>query len=307
MELILHPLTGKHEKQSGMEVRWFTEGIATSHFSSDSLRVTGNPHIDGAPSILIFGDSYVEAFQVNDEETMGSVLERRLRSSGRPWNVLQYGWSGADGPEYIYAAPMLKQKYPYQRIFVVMNSGDFVPSSQNVRLVRRREMVTAETISAGFVPGHPASNTGKMAGIFKESGLFYACGARFLSDILPRLTNRGSDLPSVAARRRVSADAVDIVITGLKQAYGDNLVVLYVPAEPYLPQDLPQLENSVVLDSCRAHGIACVSLYEPILQELEVNHRLARGFNNTAPAWIHLNKLGHRLAANAMYDWLKSH
>jgi hypothetical protein len=87
------------------EVRQYYEGIAVAHYAADEERLTGNPEIAGAPNILILGDSHVEAMQVSDAETMGSVLERRLRNAGEPRNVHQYGWSSGAAPLYALMAP----------------------------------------------------------------------------------------------------------------------------------------------------------------------------------------------------------
>jgi len=38
----------------------FSEGFALSHFARDGGRLTGNPPISGAPTIVLLGDSYVE-------------------------------------------------------------------------------------------------------------------------------------------------------------------------------------------------------------------------------------------------------
>src|SRR5262249_52960194 len=124
-ELLMRRISGKYENRAGSEIRNFREGVATAHFLANGLRLTGNPQIADAPSVLIVGDSHVEAFQVEDRQTMGSVLERRLRAEGKSWNALQYGWSGADGPDYVYAASLLQEKFPTQHIFLIMNDGDF--------------------------------------------------------------------------------------------------------------------------------------------------------------------------------------
>ena len=88
VELLLHGISGKYETRAGSEVRNFREGVATAHFLPNGLRLTGNPQIGGAPSVLIVGDSHVEAFQVADAQTMGAALERRLRAEGKAWNAL---------------------------------------------------------------------------------------------------------------------------------------------------------------------------------------------------------------------------
>jgi hypothetical protein len=308
MELVLHPFSGKYENAAGMEQSWFTEGIATSHFSPAGLRLTGNPQIAGAPSVVVLGDSHVEAFQVYDQQTMGSVLECRLRTAGKQWNVLQYAWSGANGPDYVYAAPLIQDMFHPQRIFLVMDAGDFVSSTSVARLVQSRSgVVAAEPVGPGSVPGRPRSYSGKGSRIVKESGLFYASALRFTLDILPRLKSQPpDDQEGVLVPASTSQSTVELVVRGLKQAYGDKLVIVYAPAQPFFLATPPEPQEAYLLKACQAESVACLSLQEPMLQDLETRHGLARGFINTPPGLGHLNARGHELAANAMYEWLGS-
>ncbi|HXN40722.1 MAG TPA: hypothetical protein VN918_02960, partial [Myxococcaceae bacterium] len=113
--------------------------------------------------MLIVGDSHVEAFQVSDEETMGAVLERRMRAEGKQWNALQYGWSGADGPDFAHAAPLLLEEFPSKRIFLLLSEGDFGTTGINARWVERNGELVAEGLEPGSVRGHAPSYGGRIA------------------------------------------------------------------------------------------------------------------------------------------------
>jgi hypothetical protein len=308
MELVLHNFAGKFEYSSGYEQRSYREGIARSHFSSDGLRLTGNAQIARAPCVLILGDSHVEAFQVRDEETMGSLLERRLRAEGKQWNVLQYAWSGADGPDYVYAAPVVLDRYHPSRIFLVMNAGDFGSTvTDYARLAERNGEVVAEPVTPGSVRGRPPSFGGKRSRKLKESGLLYAAAVRFSLDILPLLTERKAnaqegDLVSTPA----SPKNVELIVRGLKAAYGDRLSILYTPEQPFSAQEPPELQEADLLADCKAEGMVCESLRGEMIKALLERHELARGFLNSAPGWGHLSVPGHEMAADEMHEWLKS-
>jgi hypothetical protein len=308
MELALHNFSGKYESGSGSEVRSDREGIAKSHFSSDSLRLTGNPQIAGAPNVLIVGDSHVEAFQVWDEQTMGSVLERRLRAEGKQWNVLQYAFSGADGPDYIYAAPLVLERYRPTRVFLVMNAGDFASTTTAyVRLVERDGEVAAEPVAPGVVRGHPPSFGGRTSRKLKESALLYSSAIRFTLDILPKLTERkanaqeGDLVPTTLSHK-----SLDLIVRGLKEAYGERLFILYTPEQPYSAQEPPEPQEAALLADCKAEGMACRSLRNRMIENLLARHELARGFLNTAPGSGHLSVYGHEMAADEMLEELNS-
>ena len=65
----------------GAEIRSFGEGMAASHFLDTGERLTGNPVLPGSDSIVLLGNSFVEALQVPDGSTMGAVLERIARGA----------------------------------------------------------------------------------------------------------------------------------------------------------------------------------------------------------------------------------
>ncbi len=308
MELVLHNFSGKYENSAGSEIRNFREGLAKSHFLPNGLRVTGNPQIAGAPDVLIVGDSHVEAFQVSDEQTMGAVLERRLRAEGKQWNVLQYGWSGADGPDYVYAAPLLLEKFPSRRIFLIMNDGDFGSAKgETARLVERNGAVVAEGLEPDSVRGRFASYGGGFARKVKELGLIYAAALRFQLDIKPQLSeHKASAQEGDMQAKAASENAMDLILRGLKEEYGEKLYILYTPSQPFSADAPEEPQERELLAECKAKGIACRSVRDRMVKDLVVNHKLARGFSDFAPGVGHLNASGHEEVADELDDWLNS-
>ena len=311
MELVLHNFSGKSENSAGFEERDYREGVAKAHFSADGLRLTGNPQIAAAPSVLIIGDSHVEAYSVNDQQTMGSILERQLRAEGKPWNVLQYGWRGADGPDYVYQAKMILERYHPIWIFLFTSKGDFdKTATEYARLVDHDGRVTAEPAQPGMQPGRPPSYGGALAKKVKESGLLYAAVVRLRLEILPNILPKSVMNTSEAAAQPTSSlstqEATNQIVRGLKQGYGDRLLVLYAPDQPYSASAPAEPQEMAMLSACRQYGIACRSLHDRMVEDVLVNHVLDRGESNTAPGWGHFNAHGHELAADEMDRWLKS-
>jgi lysophospholipase L1-like esterase len=307
MELLLHPFSGEHEKTSGSEVRSFREGLAQAHFTPDWRRATGNPQFAVAPTILIVGDSHVEALQVGDTQTMGSLLERRLRAEGQPWNVLQYGSSGADGPDYVYEARLLESEFPAQTIFLLVNGNDFATTiTEAARLVERDGKVLAEAHGPGSAPGHRSSvHDGFWWRKVRESGLYCAVTLRLHLDILPRIVEhhasaQESDAPDQAA----PPNTLHLIVRALQQAYGPRLHILYAPLQPFAAHTPLEPQESSLLAECRTLGMACRSLRPRMEEDLVAHHQFARGFSDTQPGVGHLNARGHQLVADELHDWL---
>lgn len=304
-ELLLRPLSGKREDGSGSEQRWYTEGIAHSHFSPEGLRLTGSPALADAGNVLILGDSHVAAVQVSDRETMGAVLERALRAVGGRYNALQYGWEGAGGADYVFEAKLVKQKFHPAGIALIVTAGDFRRTiTERARLFESNGQVYAAPLARESTPGRPVSYGGRSARLLKQSALLYAGALRWTLDIMPRL--RGA--PVAAARSpRNSAEVeetVRMIVRGLKAAYEDPLLVVYAPAQPWSSQDAPEPEEAALLAECRKLAVRCTSLRKRMLDALRERQALARGFANSKPGFGHLNAIGHELAADAIREWL---
>jgi hypothetical protein len=309
LELAFHNFSGKTESSSGIEQRDYREGTAKSHFLPNGLRLTGNPQIPGAPTVLLLGDSHIEGFQVADTKTMGSVLERRLRANGKPWNVEQYGWSGADGPDYIFEASMIRSEFHPDWLLLVMTFGDVGSTvTDGARLVEKDGRVIAEPAHPSDSPGRPPSYGGTLSRKMKESALLYASTVHFHLEIWPRITGgKFQQQAQDEVRSEISQPTVDMIMRGLKDNYGDALHILYVPNQPFSANPPVEPQEAAVLKACQTYGVACRSLRDAMINDLIVNHKIDQGFSNTVPGIGHLNVRGDALASDAIYDWLNSH
>jgi lysophospholipase L1-like esterase len=309
LELAFHNFSGKTESSLGVEQRDYREGTAKSHFLPDGLRLTGNPQIPGAPAVLLLGDSHIEAFQVGDKQTMGSVLERRLRSDGKQCNVEQYGWSGADGPDYVFEASLVREQFHPSSIFLLMTYGDVASTtSEGARLVENDGQVVGEPAHLGDNPGRPPSYGGKLSTKLKESAVLYASLVHFHLQIWPRIIGGKGDQssPDAHGAETTSQQTVDTIVRGLKDSYGASLHILYAPNQPFSADSPSEPQEAAVLQACRTYGMDCRSLRARMIEDLIVNHQIDRGFANTLPGEGHLNARGHQVAADEIYDWLSS-
>src|SRR5580704_9812152 len=126
-EVAFHPIVVDSSRFGVRTIRNYFEGLSCAHFEADGLsevgsRLTGNLRLSGAPEGLIIGDSHVVAYAVRDEETMGSVVERLSRDAGRPLNVGQYGWPGANSATFLATAASLLRGRDPSWVAVILNS-----------------------------------------------------------------------------------------------------------------------------------------------------------------------------------------
>jgi lysophospholipase L1-like esterase len=308
LELAFHNFSGKTESPSGIELREYREGLAKSHFLPNGLRVTGNPQIPDAPAVLLVGDSHIESFALPDKQTMGSILERRLRANGKDWNVEQYGWRGADGPDYVFEASLLQKEFHPDWILLLMTFGDVGSlTTEGARLVEKDGRVVAEPAHSGDIPGRPPSFGGPLSRKLKESALLYAATIHFHLEVWPRITGaKAQERAQDAVRSQTSQQTVDTIMRGLKDNYGTSLHILYAPNQPFSADPPVEPQEAAVVQACHTYGMNCRSLRARMINDLIVNHQIDRGFINTLPGDGHLNARGHEQAAAEIYDWLNS-
>jgi hypothetical protein len=177
-----------------------------------------------------------------------------------------------------------------------------------VRLVDKDGKVDAEPLKPGVVRGHPPSFGGRTSRKLKESALLYSSAIRFTLDILPNLTERKASAAQEGdlVPTTLSHTNLEMIVRGLKQAYGDKLWILYTPEQPFSAQEPAEPQEVDLLAQCKVEGLECRSLRGQMVEELLEHHELARGFTNTAPGFGHLSTYGHEMAADEMHKWLSS-
>jgi hypothetical protein len=301
LRVVATPSAGESGAQ-GIRVRQYNEGISSATFGANGVRLTGNPWDSGAEAGLVVGDSHVEALQVQDRETMGSVLERRLRDVGRPVNVLQYGIGGAAAPMYCLAAPFLLKRWQPAWVVVLLNRNDLgyaafegtahfaLAPDNSVSLVGPRGLTY-------LGPDNLNISSSGLQNVFRHSVIATLIYRRYKE--LRNQADPSSDASGNSLRtKHPIALAPEISVSELKKAYGSRLLIAYDP-EPEGAQDAVAVERQV-LRSCETQAVPCFSLRDALAPD-----RLPRGFHNTAPNVGHYNATGHRLVARALFEDLR--
>jgi len=289
------------------EVRQYHEGISVSHFSPAHARLTGATWVPGAPVGVVLGDSYIEAKQIGDSETIGAVVERAARQSGAPLNVRQYGWSGASVPQYLAVAPYILKRWNPRWVAITLNEGD----------LRSLAGVSPDTTAPFKVPA-PTQTFGTDA-FASAAARAQASPLRSLpqavtsrSAVAYELLLRSLEIVGTGTGDADGGGAAPLPVVGvqfgarhvvraLHRAYGSRVAVLYV-ATLRPGEDAPDTLGAALLSACTAEGIACASTHDGMHRELERHSRFARGFLNGPPASGHPNAVGHRVMGETLWS-----
>ena len=299
------PITADRLDGEVREIRRFTETIAASHFSLSRSRLTGNPPIADGPSLVILGDSYVEALEVSDGETMGAILERSLRGAGIEANVRQYGWFGADVPRHVYVAPEVIQTWDPQWVVVLLSASDLGP-----RMLIGREKLVLQTDGHWSATNDPApirSSRAHRIGekVLSKSVLLYHLTKRAQSAGLPIIrpsNGRGAGLPSTRPGDLPLPERAVISLIALKDVYGDRLRVLFVADVGVDGLKPPSPAEEVTMAACAKLAVPCANTRARMTRDRQDSVRLSRGFMNSTPGHGHLNAVGHAIAAQTILE-----
>ncbi len=289
-------------------IRSYFEGISVSHFEPDALgpfgnRLTGNPPLPGAPEGLIIGDSHVVAFAVHDQETMGAVVERLSRASGHPLNVRQYGWTGANAPAFIASASAVVRARNPAWAAVLLNSYNI-----GVNAVIRPSGEMSQMAPDGsfhYAPYRQNNLPRTLLAWGRKSALALALRRR-IGLIQDRLATEKTTAQTALEERdpKVAEEVARVprvTVTGLKQAYGTRLIIVYAPAEPSASVEPIETELARL---CADEDVSFLSVREALLRDRNERSRFSRGFHSTAPGVGHFNAVGHRIIGAEIWRYL---
>jgi len=247
------PLSADRTPSPTKIVKYFGEGIATSHFSPRRTRLTGRAPVAGAPWIVILGDSFVEGLQINDSETMGAVVER-LAPPSDPINVRQYGWPGASPPKYVMEGQNVLRLWNPSMVAVIANANGFRTATLDTH------WTTAQIRGGTFLiqPVSPNRLTLPVRVWFamRHSALFEVLTSRFVLDISPEIpgVHTFHSIAEEAQRTPSDAEVLPMMVRLLKETFGDRLFPVYA-AEPSLTSTQPEPEETETLLQCRMQGL----------------------------------------------------
>jgi len=281
-------------------VRYYGEGIATSHFSPSRARLTGRPPLAGAPWIVIMGDSFVEALQLNDSETMGAVVEH-LAQASNPVNVRQYGFPGASPPKYALEGADVLRLWNPGMVAVIANANGFRTAALDTHWTKAQ--IRGDNFLIQPVTPERLTLPVRLWFVLRRSALFEILISRFVLDISPEIPTLHTFHSTAEAAQAIpsNADILPTMVRLLKQTYGDRLFLVYA-AEPALTSSQPEPEETETLLQCRIQGVHCSSTGPYLRDALRSLQYFGSGFSNSAPEKGHYNANGHRLVGELIWS-----
>jgi lysophospholipase L1-like esterase len=121
------------------------EGSVRIFTDHEGYRVGAGGRVEAPRSVLILGDSYMAAMQVEYEESIPGLLEARLAGQGIPVSIRNTGVSSWDPPHYLLRARDALARERFDHVLVFLYLGNDIVRSRT-EYFRPREPIPAHPL-----------------------------------------------------------------------------------------------------------------------------------------------------------------
>ena len=293
------------------------EGSATTTFPDRTL--SGLEAIGRSPwrKVVVWGDSHVEALQVDDPQKLVPQVERLANECGiaiQPVQMAQSGWSVAD---YWFMMPGIDETVDPERHLIVLGGlGDI--AANGLQFTAEPEFAFHRIVlrPALFNLREPLADAGmtvpwRLFHHFRESAtgpMRFSPGRVVLHGVQRNLEEEAPTAsPPESDRLREWAFALD----QLRERTSRPIAFVYVPYTPKIERNHltltdPSAPSVLVLRQlCESRGISLIDVSHRFEQFHRSTGRFPRGFANGRPSSGHWNSDGHRLVAEAIVNFLQ--
>ncbi len=271
-------------------------------------------------TVLIWGDSYVEAVQVDDDEKMSQVLTREwnARHADRPLTAVGVGTRGWGLADIYFQMPRYERLVPRVRAhFLVLGQiEDLDPDLDH----RESQFISDPAAPEGFafVESHwtPRAEGLKQFlmrwhlqvvwEMLKRSG---EAEIRFAPGQAATTGESGSE---TGAPRTIPVEGWRFALEKLRNQVEAPLVLVYLPRLPSplaggrLSEDDPNADQAAALHRlCAEMNIPLIDLHDEFVALARSKRAFPRGFPNSVLGSGHLNAEGHRCVAQAIRRYLE--
>ncbi|MBP1763007.1 MAG: hypothetical protein H6Q65_65 [Firmicutes bacterium] len=252
--------------------------------------------------ILVLGDSYTEAIQVNNQDTFCSQLEQSLHRKGVGNEVINAGRSGASPAYYIHLADYYTRTFEADFVVIQLNEKDFIEdmADRSKPFFIEQDGNDYKTIyretSNSFTQKHPELSSWitrwsiVQLGLQKKESLFAA-----------KEIKQEAKIKKLPALDQIVAWSV----RSFKERY-KNVVIVFIPAINYSQPDGQSTEvEDLLCKYSQIYDVTLINMRPVFMNAYSETLQPLHGFYNTMPGIGHINKEGHRLTAQQLSDYFE--
>jgi hypothetical protein len=269
------------------------------------------------PLVCLYGDSFLEGFNVADDNKAAQLLTNILRKTRSDVTAVSFGRQGSTGADHYFLIRRVEELRLKSVVHIVTFTDieDFQPGfhPKNTGYARFRD-----TPELGFDPPQPPSTNAKIRfrtflyKNLKQNWIFYSReNAKY---IVRNLRFRPGPVPPPPAEdagmtRGKKEEAFRYYLASLDDATEDPVVIAYIPPLPYLTGNMAILTEDrsdidLFAELCEEKGFSFVDLTGSFVKAFFETGRLPHGFQNSVMGKGHINRLGHERLAAALANHL---
>jgi hypothetical protein len=296
-------------------VRWHNkEGRGTVCYDDDGIQGAASGLNAQDKHVVLWGDSYVESLQVGDENAVYTRMTEMAEARGLGWRAVGVAQSGRNIVDHLRLLPAYAARIPNIQAHVVIASADDV--------LCPLDSMDGDALSAARKRANPPVAIALRPMLQKyRLNAFWMILSRY-RDAAASIEFRPGPFPPPAPKPDVVAEEQSVprpdrhafwrrwASEFKRHAAGARVVVVYHSRMPLLEHgeilyDDPNKELMAEFAAiCAEHGIGFVSLTDSFCDFTRRTSQFPRGFANSYPFAGHWNADGHRLAAEAICDYL---
>ena len=313
----LDPALGINLPKPGQSLHWRREGWGTTNWGLHGV-AGGVPDVTRLEGhkVLLWGDSMVEAVQVDDQWKTAQQITRIWRDrhdSGL--TGVSVGGSGRSAADYYFLLPRYEEVIEglAAHFIIVAALSDFSPDGELflTQPAFRFAGMHQETITSSKVRLAARWRLNFLIRrYFEVKETFLTRGLRFG---LGRAEAGRPDPEPAVGDEEPPVAAWSFALKALKDRAARPLVIVYAPRLPTLlaGQVISGQEKSPLVDlfaaQCRQAGLGFLDLESVFVRSFEETGLFPCGFNNGRPGAGHFNAHGQRLIAEAICDYIEIH
>lgn len=306
--------------EPGSRIAWKGEGSGKSYFGKFGLGFFPDISRETSNIIMLWGDSFVEAFQVDDDKKMAQQLTQLLKKDGQNLICASRAMGGDNIADHILNIPQYEKIIPSisRHIIVINGSDDILPDQANDT---RGMFLSAKGYE--LIESDEHCHSAYFKTFINEYRLYFILPIlhRFTQGISLRFSPGPVQAKSAFSDPPMSQDndktklynrlTWEFLVKEIRESTKKDVTIIYVP-------HVPRIENNRILyddtdwtvvkdfaECCRAAGIDFINMHDAFVNNYKNKGEFPKGFPNSRLADGHLNITGHRLIAETIFHYLK--
>jgi hypothetical protein len=300
-----------------------SEGIASTRKGQFGVNAINNITNDRRKKIIIWGDSFVESHQVNDEDKIPQVITKKLveinTNSHINSSIMSFGvgMSGDSVADYYFDIPEYEAlTQPVEAHFIIItNINDILPDQSSDT---KRGLFKSNPFRIYQDQWQPKFQ--RIKKILNNAGLYFIwqpvrASLSSLKEIsfIPIPKKQKKNLKEIACSdsEEFMKSSWEFLFSRLKKQTSKPVIFVYCPDVPrikkntIIKEDTYKQQMKLFSEIADKYNISFLNLSGEFVNFYETTGLFPRGFANSKPSEGHFNRYGHEIVAEIITEYIR--